>query len=187
MGAAFSEEIAGEAWNENRVGMNVLGYGRPWEAGGPMILHSEWWLRAHWGRAFDVLAFQAEGICGQDALLLRRRDVADLTPETIDVPEAGDERELTAARHAIRQLYREHALLNAAHDAYAKAYREESERLAQVEARVRELEAARAAAEEALAGPGAALSAVVSERTTLGRLADRVTLAAGTLTRRRKT
>ena len=24
------------------------------QTSGPLVLHSPWWLRAHWGRAFDV-------------------------------------------------------------------------------------------------------------------------------------
>src|SRR3712207_8661275 len=47
--------------SEARIGMTVLGYGHPWEAGGPMVLHSEWWIRAHWGRAFEIDYFQPGG------------------------------------------------------------------------------------------------------------------------------
>jgi len=31
----------------DRVGMNVLNYGRSWDEGGPTVFHSEWWLREH--------------------------------------------------------------------------------------------------------------------------------------------
>src|SRR3954453_21323749 len=44
LGEDTSEIFAGEPWVEERVGMNVLGYGRPWSAGGPVTLHSEWWI-----------------------------------------------------------------------------------------------------------------------------------------------
>lgn len=172
MGSAFSEEIAGEPWEEERVGMNVLGSGRPWAAGGPMILHSEWWLRAHWGRAFEVLAFRPEAILWQDGILLRRRNIADLSAATLELPEPGEERELIAARHAIRQLHREHARLNSSHDAYAEAYRQETERNEEASARVRELEAK-------LLDAQAQLAAVQAERTGLGRWVDRVARTLG--------
>ena len=38
--------------------MNVLRNGQSWDLGGPMVLHSPWWIREHWGRAFDVLELQ---------------------------------------------------------------------------------------------------------------------------------
>jgi SAM-dependent methyltransferase len=147
MGATSSEAIAGEPWDADRIGMNVLGYGRPWAAGGPMVLHSEWWIRAHWGRAFDLVSFTAGAIAGQDAVVLRRPDgAAPTTAELVD-PEPGEPRELRAALHCIAQLHREHAVLNAAHDAYAAAYQSESKRVADLE---RSLDAARAPVSEPL-------------------------------------
>lgn len=133
MGRASSEAIAGEPWDPDRIGMNVLGYGRPWIAGGPMVLHSEWWVRAHWGRAFDVLAYTEGGIAGQDAVTLRRPDTAPPTAADLLEPEPDEPRELHAARHCIVQLHREHATLNAAHDAYASAYQAESEKTAELQ------------------------------------------------------
>lgn len=38
--AGYSRTLTGEPWDEMRVGMNVLGYGAPRAAGGPMILHT---------------------------------------------------------------------------------------------------------------------------------------------------
>ena len=26
----------------------------PLDSGGPFVFHSEWWLREHWGRAFEI-------------------------------------------------------------------------------------------------------------------------------------
>lgn len=125
MGAESSQRIAGEPWVEDRIGMNVLGYGRPWHAGGPMILHGEWWLRAHWGRAFAVEQHLPGAANGQDLVVLRRVDGAAPTVDELVAPEPGEPRELVAARHAIVQLHREHATLNAQHDAYAAAYADE--------------------------------------------------------------
>ena len=48
------EAVAGEPWDEASVGMNVYEAGQDWSLGGPMVLHSPWWIEAHWGRLFDV-------------------------------------------------------------------------------------------------------------------------------------
>ena len=145
MGSVFSEPIAHEPWDADRIGMTVRGYGRPWSAGGPMVLHSEWWVRAHWGRAFEVVAYDEGGICGQDGVLMRRVASDTLTPAALLAPEPGEARELRAAQHAIDLLHREHAELNASHDAYAAAYAVESERLHAAQS---ELVAARGEAKE---------------------------------------
>ena len=55
IGPRHSERFANEGWDEDRIGMNAL---RSWAAyphGAPVVLHSTWWLRAHWGRAFEIL------------------------------------------------------------------------------------------------------------------------------------
>jgi SAM-dependent methyltransferase len=42
------------SWDEERTGMLVTRTWNPRDLGGPFVFHSEWWLREHWGRAFDV-------------------------------------------------------------------------------------------------------------------------------------
>ena len=64
MGEGMSEILANEPWDDSRIGMNVLGPGMSWEAGGPMVLHSPWWIEAHWGRAFDILSIRPTGLIG---------------------------------------------------------------------------------------------------------------------------
>jgi SAM-dependent methyltransferase len=114
-------------WDADRVGMLALGYGAPWSAGGPMVLFSEWWLRAHWGRAFDVEQLRTSGFAApadapsQGVAVLRRRDVA-LSPEDLRAAEPGEPRELAALETALAQTQRERAELNRAHDEYAEAY-----------------------------------------------------------------
>ncbi len=39
-------------YREDEVGMAVVGH---WMGAGAQVFHSEWWLREHWGRAFDVV------------------------------------------------------------------------------------------------------------------------------------
>jgi len=56
LGEGMIEPIAGEPWQERRIGMNVLRSGVSFDRGGPNVFHSPWWLRARWGRAFDIVA-----------------------------------------------------------------------------------------------------------------------------------
>lgn len=94
------------------VGMNVLHYGRSWDHGGPAVFLSAWWLREHWGRAFDVLSVEEEGFMarprwrGQGVALLRKRPV-DITVEDFERIDPADSREIEALRHNIRQLHHE--------------------------------------------------------------------------------
>jgi SAM-dependent methyltransferase len=100
MGHRHSELLAGEPWDEDRVGMNVLRHDQGWDDGGPMVLMSDWWVRAHWGRAFDILA-TAE-VHGQTWALMRRREVS-LNVADLERP-ADDPREFAALRHNLRQV-----------------------------------------------------------------------------------
>jgi SAM-dependent methyltransferase len=105
--------ILGEPWAEERIGMNVISAGLDWDLGGPVVFHSEWWLRAHWGRAFEILSIEEEGLEGQGLesqglVVMRRRDVT-LTPEELERPEPDEPRELSAAIHQGRRLYAEAA------------------------------------------------------------------------------
>src|SRR5439155_720346 len=64
-----------------------------------------WWLRAHWGRAFDVVWLRRgalagdDGQPGHDLALLRRREVA-VTREELEAPDPGEPREARAADYA---------------------------------------------------------------------------------------
>ena len=99
-GAIFTDE----PWDEDRVGMNVLRPEQGWEVGGPVVLMSDWWVRAHWGRAFEILRVESQ-VHGQTWALLRKRDV-ELTPDELARP-SDDEREYAALRHNLRQVERE--------------------------------------------------------------------------------
>jgi SAM-dependent methyltransferase len=106
MGKGMSELIAGQPWDEERIGMNVLRRGQSWDAGGPMVLHSPWWIREHWGRAFDVLELREEGFAvdppiGQGTAVLRSNG-APVTSEELERVDPGDPRELRALQHNLR-------------------------------------------------------------------------------------
>jgi SAM-dependent methyltransferase len=52
LGEGIWDALVGEPYREDEVGMTVLHH---WEGPDAWVFHSEWWLREHWGRAFDVL------------------------------------------------------------------------------------------------------------------------------------
>jgi SAM-dependent methyltransferase len=113
LGRGMSEQIAGEPWQEERIGMNVLKHGQSWELGGPMVLHSPWWIREHWGRAFDVVTLREQGFVtdargsgGHGVVLLRKRPGA-MGVEELERIDLGEPRELLALRHNVEQLRRE--------------------------------------------------------------------------------
>jgi SAM-dependent methyltransferase len=95
-------------WDEDSVGMNVIKTWNPWDSGGPVVFHSEWWIREHWGRAFEIVALEPrdpDNPEGHAATLLRRRPER-LRPAELERPSA-DPRELEAIRTNVKQLHRE--------------------------------------------------------------------------------
>jgi SAM-dependent methyltransferase len=108
MGEGMSELIAAEPWDESRVGMNVLNYGQSWDLGGAMILHSPWWIREHWGRAFEVLSLTPSGFATDDHLgqgiAVLRRGAGELSREQLELVDPCEEREVRALQHNAGQL-----------------------------------------------------------------------------------
>jgi SAM-dependent methyltransferase len=112
MSEGMCEAVSGESWDESRVGMHVYECGQPWALGGPMVLHSPWWIREHWGRLFEVLEVRSRGFFEQSrpqaqddhgVAVLRKVgpavSVADL--ERVDPSEV---REVTALQHDLVHL-----------------------------------------------------------------------------------
>lgn len=104
MGEWNSEVIAGEPWDEDRIGMNLLHHNRPWDQGGPMVFMSDWWVTEHWGRAFEIVALNRR-FHNQTWAMLRRREVS-LSAEQLLAP-GDDPREWKALRHNVVQVQRE--------------------------------------------------------------------------------
>ena len=104
MGRWVSEFVTGEPWDEDRVGMNMLHMSGLSDGGGPLVLISDWWLREHWARAFEVLEIAPQQH-NQSWALLRKRDVA-LSVDDVLRP-SDDPREYAALRHNLFQVQRE--------------------------------------------------------------------------------
>ncbi len=116
LGEGMTRPLIGEEWDEDRIGMNSLWAGKPWDAGGPITFHSPWWLRAHWGRAFEVvriLPHTGNEVPEGHGLILLRRKAAQLSVEDLERLEPGEEREIKALAHQTQQLRRETSLLRA--------------------------------------------------------------------------
>lgn len=104
MGRWHSELLTGEPWDEDKVGMNVLRHNQGREQGTPMVMMSDWWVRAHWGRAFEMLHIEPQ-IHNQSWAVMRKVDV-ELAPEEVQQP-GDDPREHLAVRENLRQAQRE--------------------------------------------------------------------------------
>jgi SAM-dependent methyltransferase len=103
LGEGMSEAIASEPWVPDRIGMNVLRPWQPWDQGGPSVQHSTWWLRAHWGRAFEFEQVRDGADVGHALLVLRKREI-EVTPALLEAPAPGEPREVAALRHNVSQL-----------------------------------------------------------------------------------
>lgn len=143
LGGAMYEVWTGEAWEPDRIGMTVLDHGQDWERGGPTVFHSPWWLREHWGRAFEIVRMR-EGSAPREhgLVLLRRRSgppIAAAELERIDA--VGEPRELSALRHQVAMSQRESSGLRAERDALALAAARRLDR--RIAGRLRQLRAGR--------------------------------------------
>jgi SAM-dependent methyltransferase len=103
--------VTGEPWSDERFGMNVLNEGQPWDLGGPTVIHSPWWLREHWGRAFEIGLLEPSGFAndpgvGHGVVVARPRP-GDITIADLEDIAGADPREIAALRHNITQLHRE--------------------------------------------------------------------------------
>ena len=121
LGGAMYEGWTGGAWDEDRIGMTVLDHGQGWERGGPTVFHSPWWLREHWGRAFEIVRMR-EGVApGEHGLVVLRRRPVEVSVAELERIDPREPRELAALRHQVWLLQEESARLRAERDALAAA------------------------------------------------------------------
>lgn len=114
------ERLTGESWDGSRIGMTVLEAmtGSP----EPVVFHSDWWLQAHWGRAFARIELSEHE--GRRHVLLRE-PLDALTPEQLERAAEGDERELASARANASYLRSQLDLLEKRHRHQLAEQREE--------------------------------------------------------------
>jgi hypothetical protein len=168
------ERLAGEAWDESRIGMTVLDAMK--DDPQPIVFHSEWWLRSHWGRSFARVALSDRD--GQRHVLLGE-PVGGITAEQLERPADGDGREISAASANARYLRSQLDLLAKRHRHELAEQREETGR------ELMRRSFAAADFEWARRGPGslATLAAAEYEATTSWRL-TRPLRALGAMVRR---
>jgi SAM-dependent methyltransferase len=108
LGPAMAPQIIGREW-DSRIGMAAVDLHKDWSVGGPSVLLSEWWIREHWGRAFEILRFRPYDPAGgawHDLVTLRRRN-GGVTAESLARRAPGDERELAALECNVELLTRQ--------------------------------------------------------------------------------
>jgi SAM-dependent methyltransferase len=105
LGEGMWEALVQEPYPEDEVGMAVLHH---WEGPDAWVFHSEWWLREHWGRAFDVLTIQrpprsAAGTpeITHSYIVLRKRGVVT-TPGDLERLAKDDPREIASLQTSVR-------------------------------------------------------------------------------------
>jgi ubiquinone/menaquinone biosynthesis C-methylase UbiE len=108
LGEGMIRELTGREWDENRVGMIGLDVGRPWDLGGPNVLHSEWWLRAHWGRLFEIVSVRPSSDLtnkwGHGWIALRKDERSPPSRQELERPEPDEPRELASLQFNIELL-----------------------------------------------------------------------------------
>jgi len=168
------ERLAGEAWDDSRIGMTVLDAME--ESPRAAVFHSEWWLRSHWGRAFArVELLERDGL--RHALL--SEPVDGVTAEELERPVGEDGREVAAALGNVRYLRSQVDLRAKRHRHQLAGLREEADR----ELMRRSFAEADLEWAQRGAGSPATLAAAAYEATTSWRL-TRPLRALGAMVRR---
>ena len=113
LGEGMTESQIGEQWDEDRIGMNALRYGNPWDHGGPITFNSPWWIRAHWGRAFEILELRPrikDAPAPSHGCVLMRKKPVRLSEDDLTRLEPDEPREILALQHLVEQYRDETAL-----------------------------------------------------------------------------
>ena len=112
LGPAMAQHGLGINWDD-RIGMARIDLHKDWDIGGPDVLLSEWWVREHWGRAFDIIRYEhADPLTGaaHDLVAMRRREV-EVTPESLASIDAADPREHAALICNLEMTWRQQEAL----------------------------------------------------------------------------
>jgi hypothetical protein len=87
-----------------------------------MVLMSPWWIRSHWGRAFEILELRDDGIPEFHGIIVARARPEAPSLEELERIDPSDPREVRALQHNVRQLQRESAEASAALAARVEFY-----------------------------------------------------------------
>jgi SAM-dependent methyltransferase len=116
LGEGMWEPLVGEPYREDGVGMAVMHH---WEGPDAWVFHSEWWLRQHWGRAFDVLEVMGPPRAPDGSpqvthsyISLRKRGI-EISKADLERVDAGESRELAGLQTSVRLARTELATLGA--------------------------------------------------------------------------
>jgi SAM-dependent methyltransferase len=121
LGEGMLEPLTGERWDESRIGMNPLLHGYSWDLGGPIAFNSPWWIRAHWGRAFEIVELRPmrDPEPPSHGIVVARKKPASLGVDRLTALEPGEPREIESLRHHVAQLSEEARAVRADHDRLA--------------------------------------------------------------------
>jgi hypothetical protein len=97
---------------DDRIGMASIDFHKGWEVGGPSALLAEWWVREHWGRAFEILAFayHPDPWFAHDFVVMRKREVA-VSAEQLEAVDYRDPREYASVACNLEILRRQQEAL----------------------------------------------------------------------------
>jgi SAM-dependent methyltransferase len=115
LGEGMWEPLVGQPYREDELGMSVL---HQWEGPDAWVFHSEWWLREHWGRAFDILDIKqpprTNGVpqVTHSYISLRKRST-ETSKADLERIEATEPREVAGLQTSLRLAQRELAALAA--------------------------------------------------------------------------
>ncbi len=116
LGEGMWEALVREPFHEEDIGMTVLHHAEGPDA---WVFHSEWWLREHWGRAFEVLDVRrpprgADGTAQitHSYIALRTREV-EASRRVLEQIDPSEQRELAALQTSLRLTRAELAELSA--------------------------------------------------------------------------
>jgi hypothetical protein len=86
---------------------------RKWDGPAAWVFHSEWWLREHWGRGFEVervvrprRASDGQPEVTHSYIALRKRDL-ELSADVLERIDPREHRELAALQTSLQLAYRD--------------------------------------------------------------------------------
>jgi SAM-dependent methyltransferase len=110
LGEGIWDALLDSPYREDEVGMAVF---RKWDGPSAWVFHSEWWLREHWGRAFEIervvrppRSSDGKPEVTHSYIALRKRDV-ELSSEALERVDPRDPREFAALQTSLRLAYRD--------------------------------------------------------------------------------